>query len=476
MTDLNELSEKVRRHLESSNNISILHEFCQKTQKALPEWKPTSETKTGTYTHGMQLVLMGQRFECSGAASKQEAKKIVAGAAIEYFEKQGVPYFVHRPKNYISLLFTLCAQAGVEPPQYTYRDVEKAFGCTISVQNRTFTTPFTYNKKSIAKEVCSQLAFESISNDPLISERVLMNAPGAVAKKKEKSVKIEQVFSPKKDNSIYQQSDRQTFYNNYQLYDSDLMMNAMTLQSEVTPFHVKPQEEEILSFADILWAYYETNPAIGMPYYNHRPIKSPDGETKYRAQLIMGAKNKVSQPHPVQADATNEVAQEMYRELIRIIPDANATPAVMDALAYPNSKSAKIPTPQPSSLLPILNPSYYNRNSDPRLHTKRGFPDEDGLPPKHLPTKFKSDAYYSDEDEIIKSYEVMLRAELQKRGLSPAEFKYNPGTLGIWCTGVFYTKDGQPKAMTTLREHKHEATAREDISHDLFVVLLSLPI
>lgn len=135
----NQLSEKVRRHLESSSNISILHEFCQKTQKALPEWKPTSEAKGGTYTHGAQLILMGQRFECSGATSKQEAKKIVAGAAIEYFEKQGVPYFVNRPKNYISLLFTLCAQAGVDPPQYTFNEADKMFGCTVVVHNKSFT-------------------------------------------------------------------------------------------------------------------------------------------------------------------------------------------------------------------------------------------------------------------------------------------------------------------------------------------------
>ncbi|KAJ3323271.1 hypothetical protein HDV06_002038 [Boothiomyces sp. JEL0866] len=469
-----QLGEKVRRHLESSSNISILHEFCQKTQKALPEWKPTSEAKGGTYSHGVQLILMGQRFECSGASNKQEAKKIVAGAAIEYFEKQGVPYFVNRPKNYISLLFILCAQAGIDPPLYAFREGDKMYGCTVSVNNKAFSSPHSYPKKTTAKEICSQMAFDDICNDPLISERLLLNTPSAVTGMKEKSVKVDQLSTPNRDSAQRPQFDtRNSFFSNQDSPPS----NSLKPLEVVTAVHVKPQEEEILSFVDILWAYYETNPSVGMPYYNHRPVKSPDGETKYRAQLIMGSKNKVSLPHAVQADASNQVAREMYQELIKTIPDPNATPAVMKALLDPSPKHSQ-PTisHQPSSFTPTSNHSYYEPNNDPRLPTKRPSTDVKTPPPKKFASSIRNEMYYSDEDEIIKSYQVLLKEELDRRGLPPAEFKYNAGSQGIRCTGIFYTKDRQTRVMTTLREHKYESTAREDISHDLYVVLLSLPI
>ncbi len=78
-----------------------------------------------SYTYGMQLTIAGQIFECAGALSKVEAKKQCASvsfalnltqAAIEYFEKQGVPFFANRTRNYTSLVFTLCQVAGWSPP------------------------------------------------------------------------------------------------------------------------------------------------------------------------------------------------------------------------------------------------------------------------------------------------------------------------------------------------------------------------
>ena len=123
------LSKKVQAHLESSQNISFLNEFCHKFKVPLPEWKPSAKPGHGNipYLHGMQLIIMGEKFEVAGAQNKQEAKKLCATAAIEYFEKQGVQAFVNRFHNYVSILFQLCQAVPLTPPEYSYKKEGSGF-------------------------------------------------------------------------------------------------------------------------------------------------------------------------------------------------------------------------------------------------------------------------------------------------------------------------------------------------------------
>jgi hypothetical protein len=121
--DSQELSRKVLAHLEGSQNISFLNEYCHKNKVALPEWKPTGKPMHGNapYLHGMQLNILGQRFEVEGAQSKNDAKKACAAAAITFFESKGLPGFVNRYHNYVALLFQLCQQIPISPPEYFFK-------------------------------------------------------------------------------------------------------------------------------------------------------------------------------------------------------------------------------------------------------------------------------------------------------------------------------------------------------------------
>ena len=81
---MNDLAKKVQVLLESSQNISFLHEFCHKQKLSLPEWKPISRPAIGQhpYLHGMQLSIIGQKFEVHGVPNKSDAKKACAAAAM----------------------------------------------------------------------------------------------------------------------------------------------------------------------------------------------------------------------------------------------------------------------------------------------------------------------------------------------------------------------------------------------------------
>lgn len=70
-----EIANKIRRNLESSQNISLLQEYCQKTQKPLPEYFPVQNNSPNNPVFGMVLLVAGQRFEASGATNLKDAKK-----------------------------------------------------------------------------------------------------------------------------------------------------------------------------------------------------------------------------------------------------------------------------------------------------------------------------------------------------------------------------------------------------------------
>jgi dsRNA-specific ribonuclease len=176
-----DIAQKVRRHLESSQNISFLNEYCQKTARPLPEWTPVSTPGALSvgYTHGMQLLIDGQRFECNGASSRQDAKKSCASAAIEYFEKIGVSFFLQRERNYTSLLHQLCQARGIENPSYTLNGAT-SFSCVVFVYDQNFYSIHLHSKKSAAKDDASKVAFEQLCLLPDITNIIFMTNPSFV--------------------------------------------------------------------------------------------------------------------------------------------------------------------------------------------------------------------------------------------------------------------------------------------------------
>lgn len=115
------MEEKVRRHLQASDNISLLNEFAQKTAICTSQLtqpcqygQPPLRLKVGVgntggvYEHMVQLRIANQEFSHSGLLNKNDCKKLVAEQAVRYFEEQRVPFFLARPRNYISLLQSLC--------------------------------------------------------------------------------------------------------------------------------------------------------------------------------------------------------------------------------------------------------------------------------------------------------------------------------------------------------------------------------
>jgi hypothetical protein len=143
----------------------------------------------------MQLSMCGQKFECSGAANRQEAKKSCASAAIDYFEKQGVPFFLERDLNYVSLLFQLCQAASISNPIYNSLGVSTMFRATVQVYNHSFESASAHAKKSLAKEDCSKVAFEFLCTIPEVTNTIFLKCPSfaaQVTRQENASVKHEQ--------------------------------------------------------------------------------------------------------------------------------------------------------------------------------------------------------------------------------------------------------------------------------------------
>jgi dsRNA-specific ribonuclease len=180
-----EIAIKVRRILEASQNISLLQEYCQKTQRPLPEWTPfsTPGSSMAGYSHGMQLLIDGQRFECQGASTRQEAKKSCATAAVEFFEKQGVPYFLKREHNYISLLHQLTQAASIPNPVFQAEGTI-AFMCYVSVNGDKFQSRYSHTRKNLAKEDAAKVAFEALCQEPSIVNTIFLMRPSYVTQVK----------------------------------------------------------------------------------------------------------------------------------------------------------------------------------------------------------------------------------------------------------------------------------------------------
>jgi hypothetical protein len=121
---------------------------------------------------------------------------------------------------------------------------------------------------------------------------------------------------------------------------------------------IEEEQEEPVSFVDLLWEYYETKPEIGKPFYNSRTTKQGD-KILYKSQLIVGSTQKLSGVHSIKTDSAEEVAKQMFLEL------------------HPDGQ-------QIIERLEIIQPK------------------------KKLCQEIVDDLYFSDEEKVIKSYEFLL--------------------------------------------------------------------
>ncbi|KAI8898368.1 hypothetical protein BC833DRAFT_439528 [Globomyces pollinis-pini] len=219
--------------------------------------------------------------------------------------------------------------------------------------------------------------------------------------------------------------------------------------SGISVSQVHPENDRNAKYVDLLTVMHEKNPTIGKPYYNYRP-NTENGVTKYRAQLIMGAKIKVSGSHHVKADAAEEVAKEMYLEIKSA--DQSIDAPVKDE---PNLKPIPSDTDCSQELLSLS--LQLSSSSRKRLNT-------DELDP----------VYESDGDGDLPTYDSMLRSWLAENDSPPPTFKYISSPTGIRCTGsVLCPNTRTVVMMTCLRKHHKRGTAREDVCHDLYVLLMA---
>jgi hypothetical protein len=139
----------------------------------------------------------------------------------------------------------------------------------------------------------------------------------------------------------------------------------------------------------------------------------------------MGTKNKISSLQSNKTDAAEDVAKQMFLE---VHPDAQS---ILESI---QSKAGK----------------------------------------KHVIEE--EDVFFSDEDHEIESYESMLRKQLSKDNCPEPHFEYTKGNKGYFCTGIILVRSlNRMESLVSLREHHSKGTAREDVSHDLFVLLKSNP-
>jgi hypothetical protein len=160
------LTERVRRHLQASDAISLLNEFCQKTTQPLPVWSCSSAPKNGSYEHAITLKMANHVFSHRGMASKSDCKKCVAEQAVAFFETKRLPFFLNRPHNHISLLQSLCQQNGMPVPDYQVVVENQYYKGEVNIGTHFFASNPIYQKKQAAKDGVASIAFAALCQMP----------------------------------------------------------------------------------------------------------------------------------------------------------------------------------------------------------------------------------------------------------------------------------------------------------------------
>lgn len=286
------MEDKVRRHLQASDNISLLNEYCQKSGIALPRWTCTSKPKLGGYEHAVTLKLADQEFShavtnqliSQGLSNKNDAKKLVAEQAVHFFEREKVPFFLARPRNYVSLLQSLCQINGIAVPFYDVEASGSGYIATVSVSDRQYKSDRAYSQKKVAKDFAAQNAFNSLCQLPEFTS----------------IFQLKGLFEAKSE-----------------------LVSIRTLNSDDSDKNSLSQK----SYIDLLEKFVASKPEVAKPQFNYRTVATPEGQNHYRAQLIYDGKSYISGICMSQVEAQMEVAKQAY---LFFNPDAE-TSSKMDS-------------------------------------------------------------------------------------------------------------------------------------------------
>ena len=392
-----------------------------------------------------------------------ELKEIVALVQRNYKSSQA-----------ISLLGMYCQKFGYSMPVWTFTTNEMA-GCTVStfnlkleIQDEVFET-WKADNKIDAKKACAKAAVQYFKTqgimffvDQDISYSSVMTNLAQIAGLEPPSFvitgtgpfHIEATFNNSifKSNSTYTKKSAakddicRIIYdaacNDKQLFDSMYLNNPSLLSAKDELLEVRhcsstgytldasantlasdqlvvSVTNRTLNFIELLFKHYEMNPFVGKPFYNSRTVMTGN-EFGYKSQLIVGVQMEISDVHKSRFEADNQVAERVLHKLI----SGSGKPSVSD---LKKAVDAEV------------------------------FEGEDPV-------------YYSD-NESVPSYEHMLLVLLKSMKLEKPSFDYLTGSVGIICQAKIRLSAQDSRTFISLREHSARGTAREDVCHDIYIVL-----
>jgi dsRNA-specific ribonuclease len=159
--ELDPVEEKVRRYLEATDNIAILNEYCQQRGAELPQWSSTSALCGGSYQHSVTLQVGSDKFAKGGFSKKTDGQKYLAEQAIMYYEKQKIPFFNAKARNYVGILQQLCQQQELKMmPVYDIVANTSGFSGVVKVGNHSFKSDKVLSRKKQAKDDVAEVAFK----------------------------------------------------------------------------------------------------------------------------------------------------------------------------------------------------------------------------------------------------------------------------------------------------------------------------
>ena len=299
--------KKVESYFESSQNISILNEFCQVEREPQPEYK----LLTSEGYNPVQLHCLGQVFVCYRSTSKNIGKKACAQAAVEYFTSTGK---MKLDRQYVPLLFQLCTFAHLEPPVFSMKSIEKGMVHVCHVMDTDFVSnpnlTKTQGRNQTAKEafkvICrlERVAHSCLAAISQIPPAIRVESGGGIQSLTAEQVGIkrplDQPPNPRPSGLLVNKEPQST---------------AIATKEDGELEEGEAMEEVYEDYESKLRALYESDPLLGKPFLNFRTVLDRDGIEKCRAQLIMGSRVRMSKLEKSQADAKEIVCKLVYEDI-----------------------------------------------------------------------------------------------------------------------------------------------------------------
>ena len=412
---LETIVELVKQHFVSAQAVSLLTMYCQKFGISMPKWDFTVNAATGSIpaTFNLKLEIQNQVFETRKAANKNDAKRACSKVAVRYFVEAGIEFFQNFEPSYSSLMTTLAQMAGLDPPVFRITGNNPfTIDCTFNSQEYFANRPFS--SKSVAKDEICRIVYNSIKTDQKLYESIYLNNPALLSTNcDELEVRHYKKCKTRID-----------------LAEESMMSSLDEIANETENAPVVSN----LNFVDQLYKYYEQYPTIGKPFYNSRTISNELG-LSYKSQLIVGVHSAISNLHRTRFEADNEVAKTILQQ---ISPD-------------------------------ILN----NDSRDYKKRARSSSESNTTIPASHRTKMDQPEPIYYSDDERNPSYEHLLYKFLDSKNMKRPMYTYENVGHGFTCQATLEFQHGHPQTLKSLRSHSKRETAREDVCHDIYVVLTS---